>query len=123
MKVSDNTQVALPLRNLVSIIGAVAIGVWAYFGVIERLNKLETSDTLFEADLLKKAEQTPKNLEIFMLLEEAFAQLEKLEKNQEMNMSNKIKIEFIEEQLHKALQDIERLKDANREMKYTNGTH
>ena len=123
MKVSDNTSVALPLRNLVSIIGAVAIGVWAYFGVIERLNKLETSDTLFEADLLKKAEQTPKNLEIFMLLEEAFAQLEKLEKNQEMNMSNKIKIEFIEEQLHKALSDIEKLKDANREMKYTNGTH
>ena len=123
MKVSDNTSVALPLRNLVSIIGAVAIGVWAYFGIIERLNKLETSDTLFEADLLKKAEQTPKNLEIFMLLEESFSQLEKLEKNQEMNMSNKIKIEFIEEQLHKALQDIEKLKDANREMKYTNGAH
>jgi hypothetical protein len=123
MKVSENTSVALPLRNLVSIIGAVAIGVWAYFGIIERLNKLETSDTLFEADLLKKAEQTPKNLEIFMLLEESFSQLEKLEKNQEMNMSNKIKIEFIEEQLHKALSDIEKLKDANREMKYTNGTH
>jgi len=123
MKVSDNTSVALPLRNLVSIIGAVAIGVWAYFGVIERLNKLETSDTLFEADLLKKAEQTPKNLEIFMLLEESFSQIEKLEKNQEMNMSNKIKIEFIEEQLHKALSDIEKLKDANREMKYTNGGH
>jgi|TARA_B100001939_G_C16783610_1_gene548060 hypothetical protein len=123
MKVSDNTSVALPLRNLVSIIGAVAIGVWAYFGVIERLNKLETSDTLFEADLLKKAEQTPKNLEIFMLIEELFSQVEKLSKNQEMNMSNKIKIEFIEEQLHKALSDIEKLKDANREMKYTNGTH
>ena len=87
------------------------------------LNKLETSDTLFEADLLKKAEQTPKNLEIFMLIEESFSQLEKLSKNQEMNMSNKIKIEFIEEQLHKALQDIEKLKDANREMKYTNGAH
>ncbi len=123
MKVSDNTSVALPLRNLVSIIGAVAIGVWAYFGVIERLNKLETSDTLFEADLLKKADQTPKNLEIFMLIEELFSQVEKLEKNQEMNMSNKIKITFIEEQLHKALSDIEKLKDANREMKYTNGNH
>jgi len=123
MKVSDNTSVALPLRNLVSIIGAVAIGVWAYFGVIERLNKLETSDTLFEADLLKKADQTPKNLEIFMLIEELFSQVEKLEKNQEMNMSNKIKITFIEEQLHKALSDIEKLKDANREMKYTNGAH
>ena len=123
MKVSENTSVALPLRNLVSIIGAVAIGVWAYFGVIERLNKLETSDTLFEADLLKKAEQTPKNLEIFMLIEELFSQVEKLSKNQEMNMSNKIKIEFIDEQLTKALKDIEKLKDANREMKYTNGNH
>ena len=66
----------------------------------------------------KKAEQTPKNLEIFMLLEEAFSQIEKLEKNQEMNMSNKIKIEFIEGQLHKALQDIEELKDKNRDMYY-----
>ena len=62
MKVSDNTSVALPLRNLVSIIGAVAIGVWAYFGIIERLNKLETSDTLFEADLLKKRNRRPKIL-------------------------------------------------------------
>ena len=73
------------------------------------------------SDLLKKAEQTPKNLEIFMLLEESFSQIEKLEKNQEMNMSNKIKIEFIEGQLHKALQDIEELKDSNREMHYKNG--
>ena len=121
MKINENTNVALPIRNLLFIIGAVAIGVWAYFGVIERLNKLETSDTLFEADLLKKAEQTPKNLEIFMLIEELFSQVEKLEKNQEMNMSNKIKIEFIDEQLTKALNDIEKLKDANREMKYTNG--
>jgi hypothetical protein len=122
MKINENTNVALPIRNLLFIIGAVAIGVWAYFGVIERLNKLETSDTLFEADLLKKAEQTPKNLEIFMLIEELFSQVEKLEKNQEMNMSNKIKIEFIDEQLTKALNDIEKLKDANREMKYTNGS-
>jgi hypothetical protein len=122
MKINENTNVALPIRNLLFIIGAVAIGVWAYFGVIERLNKLETSDTLFEADLLKKAEQTPKNLEIFMLIEELFSQVEKLEKNQEMNMSNKIKIEFIDEQLTKALDDIEKLKDANREMKYTNGS-
>ena len=51
---------------MLAIVAAVAIGVWAYFGVIERLNKLETSDTLFQADLLKKAEQEPKNLEMFM---------------------------------------------------------
>ena len=88
MKVSDNTSVALPLRNLVSIIGAVAIGVWAYFGVIERLNKLETSDTLFEADLLKKAEQ--KKFEIYVVGRK-FSQLEKLEKNQEMICLTKLK--------------------------------
>ena len=69
MKINDNTNISLPIRNLVAIIGAVALGVWAYFGVEERLNKLETADTLFQADLLKKAEQEPKNLEMYMLIE------------------------------------------------------
>ena len=55
MKVSENTNVSLPIRNLLAIVAAVAVGVWAYFGVVERLNKLETSDTLFQADLLKKS--------------------------------------------------------------------
>ena len=64
MKINENTNVALPIRNLLAIVAAVAVGAWAYFGVIERLNKLETSDTLFQADLLKKAEQEPKNLEM-----------------------------------------------------------
>ena len=61
MKINDNTNISLPIRNLVAIIGAVALGVWAYFGVEERLNKLETADTLFQADLLKKAKHKPKN--------------------------------------------------------------
>ena len=52
MKVSENTSISMPIRNMLAIVAAVAIGVWAYFGVIERLNKLETSDTLFQADLL-----------------------------------------------------------------------
>ena len=65
MKISDNTAISLPLRNLIAIVAAVAVGVWAYFGVEERLNRLETADTLFQADLLKKAEQEPKNLEMF----------------------------------------------------------
>ena len=55
MKLNENTNVSLPIRNLLALVGAVAIGVWAYFGIVERLNKLETSDTLFQADLLKKS--------------------------------------------------------------------
>ena len=69
MKISDNTSIAMPMRNLISIVVAVAVGVWAYFGIVERINTLETSKQLMEADLLKKAEQTPKNLEMFMLIE------------------------------------------------------
>ena len=105
------------------VIALVASTVFGYSSLTNRITSLETQDQLMSSDLLKKAEQTPKNLEIFMLIEELFSQVEKLEKNQEMNMSNKIKISFIEEQLHKALSDIEKLKDANREMKYTNGNH
>ena len=60
VKLNENTNVSLPIRNLLAIVAAVAIGVWAYFGVIERLNLLETADTLFKADLLKRAEQEPK---------------------------------------------------------------
>ena len=62
MKVSDNTAISMPMRNLISIVITVAIGVWGYFGLVERITRLETSDTLFEADLLKKAQQEPKNL-------------------------------------------------------------
>ena len=80
MKINDNTNISLPIRNLVAIIGAVALGVWAYFGVEERLNKLETADTLFAADLLKKAEQEPKNLEMYMLIEHLAGQIESIEK-------------------------------------------
>ena len=64
MKISENTSVSMPIRNMIGIVVAVAVGVWAYFGIVERLNKLETADTLFAADLLKKAEQEPKNLEM-----------------------------------------------------------
>ena len=66
MKINENTNIGLPLRNLIGLIGAIVIGAWFAFGVIERLNKLETADILFKEDLLKRAEQEPKNLEIFM---------------------------------------------------------
>jgi uncharacterized protein HemX len=99
MKVSDNTSVSMPIRNMLAIIVAVAIGAWAYFGVIERLNKLETSDTLFQADLLKKAEQEPKNLEMYMLIEHLASQIESIEKEIDASRYNKVNIDHLKEQV------------------------
>ena len=99
MKVNENTQISLPIRNLVAIIGAVAVGVWAYFGVEERLNRLETADTLFQADLLKKAEQEPKNLEMYMLIEHLAGQIESIEKEIEASRYNKVNIDHLKEQV------------------------
>ena len=111
MKISDNTSVAMPMRNLISIVIAVAIGVWGYFGIVERVTRLETADTLMESDLLKKAEQTPKNLEIFMLIEELFKTTDKHQISLDKNIHTQIKLNHLEEQLEKALNDIEKLKD------------
>ena len=99
MKVSENTSISMPIRNMLAIVAAVAIGVWAYFGVIERLNKLETSDTLFQADLLKKAEQEPKNLEMFMLIEHLSGQIESIEKEIEASRYNKVNIDHLKDQV------------------------
>ena len=87
------------IRNMLAIIAAVAIGAWAYFGVIERLNKLETSDTLFQADLLKKAEQEPKNLEMYMLIEHLASQIESIEKEIDASRYNKVNIDHLKEQV------------------------
>ena len=115
MKISENTNIGLPLRNLIGLIGAIVIGSWFAFGVIERLNKLETADILFKEDLLKRAEQEPKNLEIFMLLEELFKQTDKQQESIDQNIHTQIKLDHLEEQLTKALKDIEKLKDKVRE--------
>ena len=115
MKVSSETAVALPIRNLVGIVAAVAMGVFAYTEITARLTSLETSRELMNADLLKKSEQTTTDQEQFLLLESLFSDVEKLQKTQEQNMTNKVNIEFTQEQLKKALQDIEKLKDKVRE--------
>ena len=99
VKLNENTNVSLPIRNLLAIVAAVAIGVWAYFGVIERLNLLETADTLFKADLLKRAEQEPKNLEMFMLIEHLASQIESIEKEIEASRYNKVNIDHLKEQV------------------------
>ena len=109
MKISENTNVAMPVKNMVGIIVAVAMGVFAYTEVTARLTSLETSRELFQADLLKKSEQKPTDLEQFLLLETVFKDVDKLIKNQEQNMTNKVNIEFLKEQVHKLQADVEKL--------------
>ena len=121
MKINEATNVQMPLKTVISLIVLVAAFTMGYFQITEKLNRLETANQLMEADLLKKAEQTPKNLEIFMLLEESFKQIEKLEKNQEQNMTNKVNIEFLKEHVEKMQIDIEKLKDKRRD--FANGTN
>ena len=111
MKISDNTNISLPIRNLLFLCAAIAAGIFAYTEITARLVSLETSRELFQADLLKKSEQLPTDQEQFMLVEDLYKTVEKLEKNQEQNMTNKVNIEFLSKQLEKALEDIEGLKD------------
>ena len=113
MKINENTNVALPIRNLLAIIFGVAIGVWAYFGIVERLNRLETSDTLFQADLLKKAEQEPKNLEMLMLIEHLATQLESVEEEIEASRYNKVNIDHLKEQVDVINKQIEKLRNGS----------
>ena len=101
----------MPIKNMVGIIIGVVMGVVAYTQVTARLTSLETSRELFQADLLKKSEQKPTDQEQFMLLEAVFEDVEKLIKNQEQNMTNKVNIEFLKTQLEKTLADVEKLKD------------
>jgi len=109
MKISENTSVAMPIKNMVGIIVAVAMGVFAYTEVTARLTSLETSRELFQADLLKKSEQLPTDQEQYMLLESVFKDVEKLIETQEQNMTNKVNIEFLKEQVQKLQVDVEKL--------------
>ena len=108
----------MPIKNMIGIVVAVAMGVFAYTEVTARLTSLETSRELFENDLLKKSEQVPTDQEQHFLIEDLYKSVEKMEETQEMNMTNKVNIEFLREQLDKALADIEELKDKVR----ANGT-
>ena len=121
MEISDKTTIGMPIRNLIAITTSVALGVWAYFGVIERLNILETNRQLMEADLLKKAEQTPKNLEIYMLIEMNAKQIEKHSEQLEENLHTQVMLDHMESQLEKLMKDVEKLKDATRSIEFANG--
>ena len=143
MKISDSTSISMPMRNLLSIVAAVAVGVWAYFGVIERLNKLETQAVLIEKDMTAEDErlhnevtkntdfrikyprgelgQSSQDIEQFMLIEDLYKTTEKMSEHIENMADNKINIEFLRKQVDKMMVDIEELKDADREIVYKNG--
>ena len=132
MDISDNTAISMPVRNMLAIIGAVGIGVWSYFGITEKLNQHSTTLTLMQSDLEKNTEfrikwprgemgSLPADSEQFMLIEDLYGSVEKIEKNLEQNMTNKVNIEFLQKQVEKMLEDIEKLKDSDREIVYKNG--
>ena len=109
MKVSENTNVAMPIKNMIGIIIAVAMGIFAYTEITARLTSLETSRELFQADLLKKSEQLPTDQEQFMLLEDLYKTVEKIETRIEDMMHNKVNIQFLQKQTEKLLEDVEDL--------------
>jgi outer membrane murein-binding lipoprotein Lpp len=139
LDISDNTAISMPVRNMLAIIGAVAVGVWAYFGVLERITMLETKSQLAEKDLASHVERLENDLtkntefrikwprgemgalpadgEQFMLIEDLYKSVEKIENNLEQNMTNKVNIERLQKDVEKMLEDIEKLKDADREIK------
>ena len=133
----------MPMKNLIAIISAVAVGVWAYFGVLERITMLETKSVLTEKDLNQHVERIeldveknsefrikwprgemgslPADSEQFMLIEDLYGSVEKMEKHIESMANNRINIEFLQKQVEKMMSDIEKLKDANRDLGYKNG--
>jgi len=143
MDVSDNTAVSMPIRNMLAIIGAVGVGVWSYFGIIERLNRLETNTTLLEKDLNQAVEMVsadmekntefrikwprgemgslPADSEQFMLIEHIAGQVEQIQKSMESMMNNGVNIKRLQEDVKILRDDVEKLKDSNREIIYKNG--
>ena len=115
ISVSDKTRLNIPIANFVVIVSIIITSVYGFSNLQNRITSLETQDQLMSSDLLKKAEQTPKNLEIFMLLEELFKQTDKQQESIDQNIHTQIKLDHLEEQLSKALKDIELLKDKVRE--------
>ena len=132
MKISENTSVSMPMRNLLSIIAAVGIGVWFAFGVIERLNNIETQQTLIEKDLEQAVEfsikwprgelgSLPADSEQFMLIEHMAGQIEKIQEQIEEGMHNKVNIQFLQKQVEKLQTTLEKVQEEHRTFKVQNG--
>ena len=133
LNISEEAAVQMPMKTVASLICMVAIGTWAYFGIIETQNKISTTLELMEKDLVENTEfrikwprgqlgSLPADSEQFMLIEDLYKQVEKLQAAQEDGMHNKVNIEFLQKQVEKLLADVEKLKDSNRKLKYTNGS-
>ena len=144
LDISDQTAISMPMRNLISIVAAVAVGVWAYFGVLERITMLETKSTLAEkdlqqavdtisADLEKNTEfrikwprgemgSLPADSEQFMLIEHIAGQVEAIQKSMEDMMNNGVNIKRLQEDVKILRDDVEKLKDSNRSIIYQNGS-
>ena len=132
LKISEEASVQMPMKTVLSLITMVAIGTWAYFGIIETQNKLSTQVELMTKDLTENTEfrikwprgqlgSLPADSEQFMMIEDLYKSVDKLNTHIENMALNKVNIEFLRKQMDKVLEDIEKLKDANREIKYTNG--
>ena len=125
MKLSESTNVAMPIRNLISIIGAVALGVWAFFGIQEQLNKHSTQLEIMEKDLVLNSEfrigwprgllgSLPADSEQFMLIEELYKKTDKMQLRLESMMHNEVNIEALTKAVNKLQSDVEKLKDKQR---------
>ena len=143
MEISDATSISMPMRNLLSIMAAVAVGVWAYFGVIERLTLLEMNNALLTKDLEQAEERLgmdisknnefrikwprgelgspPADSEQFMLIEHVAMQVEKIQERMEDMMNNGVNITRLQEDVKILREDVEKLKDSNRSIIYQNG--
>tara|TARA_B100000965_G_C19467654_1_gene702650 strand:+ start:123 stop:467 length:345 start_codon:yes stop_codon:yes gene_type:complete len=113
MKINDSTTLSLPIRNLIALIFIICSGLYGFFQIQERLGKLETADTLFQADLLKKAEQEPKNLELYMLIEHLAGQIESIEKEIEASRYNKVNIDHLKERVEELGSELAKLRNGS----------
>ena len=133
LKISEEAAVQMPMKTVASLIAMVAIGTWAYFGIIETQNRISPTLELMEKDLKENTEfrikwprgqlgSLPADSEQFMMIEDLYKTTDKLNAHIDSMSLNKVNIEFLRKQMDKVLMDIEKLKDANREIHYKNGT-
>ena len=133
LSISESAAVQMPMKTVASLIVIVALGTMGYFQIIERLNVADTRIQIMEKDLEENTEfrikwprgqlgSLPADSEQFMMIEDLYKTTDKLNKHIESMALNKVNIEFLRKQMDKVLEDIERLKDQNREIKYTNGS-
>ena len=134
LNIGEEARVQMPMKTVASLIVIVAMGVWGYFGIVEKLNQHSTRLELMEKDLTENTDfrikwprgqlgSLPADSEQFMMIEDLYKTTDKLNTHIENMALNKVNIEFLRKQMDKVLADIEKLKDANREIGYKNGSY